>query len=145
MMKSSLLSALMFTAVLWPAAAFAQTAPDAMAKAVKAEDMKWEPLRDSRFEISILYTNPRTQAAYLVIRGPGNQHVPRHWHSSNESITVVKGTFVVAHDGSEDKTALTSGGFLYMPAKMIHEAWTGAEGATYFIAVDGKWDVNFVK
>jgi quercetin dioxygenase-like cupin family protein len=143
-MKSSLLSALMFTAVLWPAAAFAQTAPDAMAKAVKADAMKWEPLGGG-FEISILYTNPTTRATYLVIRGPGNQHVPRHWHSSNESITVVKGTFVVAHDGSEDKTALTSGGFLYMPAKMIHEAWTGAEGATYFITVDGKWDVNFVK
>jgi hypothetical protein len=58
---------------------------------------------------------------------------------------VVKGTFVVAHDGSEDKIVLTSGGFVYMPAKMIHEAWTGAEGATYFITVDGKWDVNFVK
>jgi hypothetical protein len=28
---------------------------------------------------------------------------------------------------------------------MIHEAWTGDEGATYFITVDGKWDVNFVE
>ena len=25
-----------------------------------------------------------------------------------------------------------------MPAKMIHEAWTGDAGATYFITVDGK-------
>ena len=41
--------------------------------------------------------------------------------------------------------ALRAGGFAYMPAKMIHEAWTGDEGATYFITVDGKWDVNFVK
>jgi Cupin domain len=79
---------------------------------------------------------------YLVIRGPGNLHVPRHWHSSNESITVLKGTFVVAHDGSEDKISLRAGGFAYMPAKMIHEAWTGDEGATYFITVDGKWDIT---
>ena len=43
-MKSSLLSVLMFSAVLWPAATFAQTAPDAMAKAVKADNIKWEPL-----------------------------------------------------------------------------------------------------
>ena len=71
-MKSSLLSVLMFSAVLWPAATFAQTAPDAMAKAVKADNMKWEPLGDTPFEISILYTNPTTQATYLVIRGPGN-------------------------------------------------------------------------
>jgi quercetin dioxygenase-like cupin family protein len=143
-MKSSLLSALVLSAVLWPAGAYAQTAGAAMAKVAKADDMKWEPL-EGGFEISILYTNPTTQATYLVIRGPGNLHVPRHWHSSNESITVLKGTFVVAHDGSEDKIELKAGGFAYMPAKMIHEAWTGDAGATYFITVDGKWDVNFVK
>ena len=106
--------------------------------------MRVRPL-EGGFEISILYTNPTTQATYLVIRGPGNLHVPRHWHTSNESITVLKGSFVVAHDGSNDKTELGPGGFAYMPAKMIHEAWTGDAGATYFITVDGKWDVNFVK
>ena len=143
-MKSSLLSAVVLSAMLWPIGAYAQTRADSMGKAVKPDDMKWEPL-EGGFEISILYTNPTTRATYLVIRGPGNLHVPRHWHSSNESITVLKGTFVVAHDGSEDKTELKAGGFAYMPAKMIHEAWTGDAGATYFITVDGKWDVNFVK
>ena len=108
--------------------------------------MKWELLKGSAFEISILYTNPTTQATYLVIRGPGNQHVPRHWHSSNETITVLKGTFTVAHDGSPDKTALDPGGFTYMPAKMIHEAWTTPdEDALYFITTDGKFDINWVK
>jgi quercetin dioxygenase-like cupin family protein len=131
--------------VHWSAATFAQSTPDAMAKAVNADDMKWEPLGHSGDEISILYINPTTQATYLVIRNPANQHVPRHWHSSNESITVIKGTFEVAHDGSNDKTVLTPGGFVYMPAKMIHEAWAGDQGATYFITVDGKWDVNLVK
>ena len=143
-MKSSLLSALVLSAILWPAGAYAQTADAAMAKVAEADGMKWEPL-EGGFEISILYTNPTTQATYLVIRGPGNLHVPKHWHSSNESIMVLKGTFVVAHDGGGDKTELKVGGFAYMPAKMIHEAWTGDAGATYFITVDGKWDVNFVK
>jgi hypothetical protein len=46
---------------------------------------------------------------------------------------VLKGTFTVAHDGSPDKTPLAPGGFLYMPAKMIHEAWTGEGDTTYFI------------
>jgi quercetin dioxygenase-like cupin family protein len=140
--QTSLLVAIMFTALSWPLGTHAQPAPDVMAKTVKPDEMKWEPLGGG-FEISILYTNPTTQATYLVIRGSG--HVPRHWHSSNESIMVLKGTFTVAHDGSPDKTELAPGGFLYMPAKMIHEAWTGAEGATYFITVDGKWDVNFVE
>jgi len=141
-MKSILLSALAISAVVWPAAAYSQTA--AMGTAIKADDIRWEPL-EGGFEISILYTNPKTEATYLVIRGPGNLHVPRHWHTSNETITVLKGSFVVGHDGSGDKTELKPGGFAYMPAKMIHEAWTGDAGATYFITVDGKWDVNFVK
>lgn len=78
-----------------------------------------------------------TQATYLMI---GSGHVPRHRHSSNELITVLKGTFTVVHDGSADKTAPTPGGFLYIPAKMIHEEWTGNEGATYFI--HGRWQVG---
>jgi quercetin dioxygenase-like cupin family protein len=142
--KSSLLSAVVLSAVVWPPAAYSQTSAAAMGTAVKADDVKWEPL-EGGFEISILYTNPATQATYLVIRGRGNLHVPKHWHTSNESITVLKGSFLVAHDGSNDKTVLEPGGFAYMPAKMVHEAWTGDAGATYFITVDGKWDVNFVK
>jgi anti-sigma factor ChrR (cupin superfamily) len=140
-MKTSLLATLMVTAISWPVWTYAQPASDVMAKTVKPDEMKWEPLGGG-FDISMLYTNPKTQATYLVIRGTG--HVPKHWHSSNETITILTGTFTVAHDGSRDKTALTPGGFLFMPAKMIHEAWTGDEGATYFITVDGKWDVNFV-
>jgi quercetin dioxygenase-like cupin family protein len=107
--KNSLLSALVVSAVLWPAAAYTQTAGGGMGTVVKTDEMKWQPL-EGGFEISILYTNPTTQATYLVIRGPGNLHVPRHWHSSNESITVLKGTFVVGHDGSSDKTELKAGG-----------------------------------
>jgi quercetin dioxygenase-like cupin family protein len=143
-MKRSLLGALMLGAVLLPAGTYAQAGAAATAEAVKAGDMKWKPLGGG-FEISILYTNPVTQVTYLEIRGSGNLHVPRHWHSFNESITVLQGTFVVAHDGSDDKTVLGPGGFAYLPAKVIHEAWTGDAGATYFITVDGKWDVNFVK
>src|SRR5450432_3696304 len=69
-MKGSLLSALVLSAVVLSAAASSQTGADAMGKAIKADDIKWEPL-EGGFEISILYTNPATQATYLVIRGPG--------------------------------------------------------------------------
>jgi len=40
---------------------------------------------------------------------------------------------------------LDAGSFAYMPAKMIHEGWTGPDGeALYFITVDGAWDINWV-
>src|ERR1700722_8102366 len=53
-MKSSLLSALVISAVVWPAAAYSQTGAAAMGMAIKTDDIKWEPL-EGGFEISILY------------------------------------------------------------------------------------------
>ena len=98
-----------------------------------------------RGEISILYTNPTTKATYLIIRADKNAHVPRHWHTANETITILKGTFVVKHDDSDARSELTPGSFAYMPAKMVHEAWAKDDGATYFITTDGAFDINWVK
>ena len=50
------------------------------------------------------------------------------------------------HDDGGDPVALNAGGFAYMPAKMIHEAWTKPDtDALYFITVDGAWDYNEVE
>jgi quercetin dioxygenase-like cupin family protein len=112
-------------------------------------DLKWEKtnpeLGNNSQEAAILHVDPTTKATQLIIRAPKNYHVGRHWHSSNETITVIRGTFVVGHDGSEQRMDLTPGSFAYMPAKMIHDAWTKDEGATFFITVDGPFDINWVK
>jgi hypothetical protein len=51
----------------------------------------------------------------------------------------------VAHEGEKDRVTLDAGSFAYMPARMIHEAWTGPDGeAMYFVTVDGAWDINWV-
>jgi quercetin dioxygenase-like cupin family protein len=112
-------------------------------------DLKWEKtnpeLGDNSQEVAILHVNPTTKATELIIRAPKDYHVGRHWHSSNETITVIHGTFIVGHDGSEEKMVITPGSYAYMPAKMIHDAWTKEEGATFFITVDGPFDINWVK
>jgi quercetin dioxygenase-like cupin family protein len=113
------------------------------------EGLKWEKtnpeLGDASQEAAILHVNPITKATELIIRAPKNYHVGRHWHSSNETLTVIRGTFVVGHDGSDERMVLTPGSYAYMPAKMIHDAWAENEGATFFITVDGPWDINWVK
>src|SRR5215471_12653320 len=55
LLTAGLAALILAVAVLWAAATFAQVAPDGMAKAVKADDIKWkwEPLGDSGVEISI--------------------------------------------------------------------------------------------
>ena len=115
----------------------------------KFNELKWEktnPERgDSSQEVATLHVDPITKSTQLIIRAPKDYHVGRHWHSANETITVIRGTFVVGHDGSDDRVDLTPGSFAYMPAKMIHDAWTKDEGATFFITVDGPFDINWVK
>lgn len=114
---------------------------------VPARDIKWQPIAPDAGEwspeIAILHVAPDTQATQLMIRVPRGQHVPPHWHSANETHTILSGAFVMECDGQ--KAELGPGSFNYMPARMVHQAWTKAdEGTLLFITVDGPWDVNFM-
>ncbi len=93
-------------------------------------------------EMAILHEDPKTHATQLLIRTPKALHVRKHWHSANETHTVITGTATFECDGK--KAEFGPGGFNYMPAQMVHEAWIGA-GSVTFITVDGPWDVNWVE
>ena len=115
------------------------------AMSARYEDLVWQPivpeLGNDSPQISILRVDPKTNATQLLIRTPKKMHVPMHWHSANETHTVILGTAVFEHQGKRER--LGPGGFNYIPAKMQHQAWT-SEGGVVFITVDGPWDVNWV-
>jgi quercetin dioxygenase-like cupin family protein len=109
------------------------------------EDVEWQPIvpelgADSP-QVSILRVDPTTNATQLLIRIPKQIHVPMHWHSANETHTVIKGRFVFEHEGQRHE--LGPGGFNYLPARMHHQAWA-SDDALVFITVDSGWDVNWV-
>jgi quercetin dioxygenase-like cupin family protein len=110
------------------------------------QDLKWNKilpdLGDNSPEICILHVDPKTQATKLMIRTPKGIHVRKHWHSANETHTVILGNQVFACEGQRIEQG--PGSFNYMPAQMVHEAWAPA-GALVFIAVDGAWDINWVE
>jgi quercetin dioxygenase-like cupin family protein len=109
------------------------------------ENLKWQTmvaeLGAASPQVSILRVDPTTQATQLLIRVPKRMHVPMHWHSANETHTVIQGTWVFEHEGARDQ--LGPGGFNYIPAKMQHQAWA-SDDALVFITVDSAWDVNWV-
>ena len=92
-------------------------------------------------EIAILHVDPTTQATQLMIRTPAAIHVRRHWHTANETHTIIRGTAILECDGQ--RATLGPGSFNFMPARMIHEAWLPANSLT-FITVDRAWDINWV-
>jgi quercetin dioxygenase-like cupin family protein len=81
-------------------------------------------------------------AMKLMIRTPKGIHIRKHWHSANETHTIIKGIAKFECDGK--RCDLGPGSFNYMPAKMVHEAWLPADSLT-FITVDTAWDVNWVE
>ena len=114
---------------------------------MKFKDLHWgkivPELGDRSPEITILRVDPKTQATQLLIRVPKNTHVPMHWHTGNETHTIVSGTFIMECEGKRD--TLSAGSFNYTPAAMHHQAWTTSkEGTLLFITVDKAWDVNWV-
>src|SRR6266513_4108818 len=67
------------------------------------QDMKWAKilpdLGDSSPEICILHVEPKTQATKLMIRTPKAIHIRKHWHSANETHTIIQGTAAFTCDG----------------------------------------------
>ncbi len=110
------------------------------------QDLKWSrilpDLAESSPEICILSVDPKTQATKLMIRAPKGIHVRKHWHTANETHTVILGMQSYAHEGK--RVAQGPGSFNFIPARMVHEAWLPA-GSLVFITVDGAWDVNWVE
>ncbi|MGE5834364.1 MAG: cupin domain-containing protein, partial [Acidobacteriota bacterium] len=91
--------------------------------------------------------NPGEKGTIVMrLKLPANYKIPAHWHSTDERVTVLSGTFNV---GMGDKLAvpgsqaLTPGGFLYLPAKMHHFAWTSSPTVVQ-INLEGPFDLNYV-
>jgi quercetin dioxygenase-like cupin family protein len=127
-----------------PAVSVSQGEASAQAMSASYEGLQWQTmvpeLGNESPQISILREDPRTHATQLLIRVPKQLHVPMHWHSANETHTVIRGNWAFEHDGKRDE--LGPGGFNYIPAKMPHQAWA-SDDALVFITVDSAWDVNW--
>lgn len=124
-----------------------QTAPQDHSVNIPASEMKWQKifpeLGDRSAEITMLHSDARTGATRLMIRVPKDFHVPLHWHSANETHTILSGVIIMECEGRRE--ALPAGSFNYIPSKMVHQAWTTPEeDVLLFITVDGPWDVNWV-
>ena len=105
------------------------------------------PILPPGAQLAVLDGNPAEKGTIVMrLKLPANYKIPAHWHSTDERITVLSGTFNV---GMGDKLtepgsqALTPGGFLYLPAKMHHFAWTSSPTVVQ-INLEGPFDLNYV-
>jgi quercetin dioxygenase-like cupin family protein len=106
------------------------------------------PSLPSGAEFVLLEGNP-AEAVPLTfrLRFPPNYRIPPHSHSVIEHVTVLQGTLNVGMGETATYSggvALTAGSFAAMPAKMVHSAWTGADGVTFQLHSVGPWSITYV-
>ena len=122
-MKTLCFSMLVMMIAVSPAVAQTSASPfhDGTAHHMKFQNLKREKLVPAEGDhspgITILHVDPQTRATQLMIRSPKNYNAPKHWHTANETHTVVSGTFIMKDEGGKVEV-LGPGSFNYMPAKM---------------------------
>jgi quercetin dioxygenase-like cupin family protein len=97
-------------------------------------DIKWgdaPPNLPAGAKIAVLQGDPGKPGPFTIrLKLPNGYKVAAHWHPMAEYLTVLSGTFYIGTGDKLDEskgTALSPGGFLGMPAKMRHYAWTKGE------------------
>src|SRR5262245_36787656 len=111
---------------------------------LRAEDIRWEKafpeLGADGPDLAVVHVNAKTRATQLLVRATKPAVVPWHWHTANEAITVLKGTFTVECEGK--RIDLGAGSFTYAPSRLIHRA-TFTQDCTIAISADGPFDINW--
>lgn len=117
---------------------------------VPAEKVQWAaapPQLPAGAQISVLEGNPAEKGAVtLRLKFPANYSIPAHWHSMAERVTVLSGALHVGMGDTLDREGsqtLAPGGFVSLPAKMRHFAWT-ATPTVVQISLEGPFDIFYV-
>jgi len=140
---------------IWIAAATLGLAVSAAADAQKQvvslnpSDLKWTaglPVFPKGMEMTVLFGDPSKSGAFAArLKMPDGYKIAPHWHTQDEQLTVLKGTFVL-HMGdamTSDAHALETGGFHFLPAKMHHSAETKGEVIVQVQGM-GPFDIHYL-
>jgi anti-sigma factor ChrR (cupin superfamily) len=116
-------------------------------KIVHFGDLKWTPIMKG-CDLAAVSGDPSAEGTPFVlrIRCADGIKVPAHWHPTDENLTVLKGTFLVAMGETYDETKLQPmnvGNFATMPKEMRHFALCKGETIVQIHAM-GPFKVNWV-
>lgn len=117
---------------------------------VPAENVTWAPAPPALppgAQISVLEGDPGQKGTVtLRLQFPADYEIPAHWHSMAERVTVLKGTLHVGMGDKLDRQksqALRPGGYVSLPARMHHFAWTTSPTIVQ-ITLEGPFDIFYV-
>ncbi len=117
---------------------------------VKAGTVKWGPAPNlpPGAEVGVLVGDPRKPGVPYVLRVkmPDGYKVPAHWHSTDENVTVLRGTLRIGKGETFDPAKLVdlpAGSFMRMPKTMRHFGMTKGETILQVHGI-GPFEFNYV-
>jgi hypothetical protein len=128
-----------------PAAAVASM-PHAM---IKASETKWgdaPAALPKGAKAVVLYGDPGKAGPFSIrLNAPAGYKVPRHWHPTDEQVTVISGDLTLDMDKDNNAHSATfgAGDYVNLPAHMQHEASTKS-GAVVQISAMGPFEITYV-
>jgi len=145
---------ILFTLALLPCIAIAaepqaSTAPAPTHVMVKGATLQWgeaPPSLPSGAQAAVLSGDPGKPGLFVIrLKGPAGYRVPRHWHPTDEHVTVIEGDVVLAMDqgAQAHSDTFAPGDYVLLPAQMQHEASTKG-GMVVQIQAMGPFEVNYV-
>ena len=112
-------------------AAGAQAAEQApQFKAVNLADVTWKDTAIGCGKNAVLAGDPSQGAHHAYLKLSDGCHIPPHWHTSDEYITVLTGTVLFGTGEKADRAqakAYGPGAFIFVPAHTPHYAWAAGE------------------
>ena len=94
------------------------------------------------FTAAVLRGDPGKGPSMLMLKFAAGCTVPWHWHTANEHLLVLKGTFRLETKEAETPL-LQPGAYAFMPAHHVHQGGC-ASGCTLFDSIDGAFDIHYV-
>lgn len=126
---------------------------DAAAKpeafSINPDEIKWgdaPPDLPKGGQLAVLHGDPSKKGTFTMrLKMPDGYKIPPHWHTQDEQLTIVSGTFML-HMGdtvAAPAHSLEAGGYHFLPGKMHHAA--EAKGETV-VQIDGMgpFDIHYL-
>jgi quercetin dioxygenase-like cupin family protein len=150
MKTTILIGAICAVALSIAAAAHDQPATKGAKQAVTISpaDVKWGPA-PAAFpkggQVAVLHGDPFKKTTYaLRLKMPDGYRIAPHWHTLDEQLTVISGTFMLGMgDKEDDAHALEAGAYHFLPGKAHHYAV--AKGDTIVeVHGMGPFDIHYI-
>ncbi len=117
--------------------------------AVKATELKWQPLdpkQPNGIQAAVLAGDPTKKGTFVMrVKFPAGSAVASHQHSTTEYGSILSGRMLIAFGVKPDKAKaieLGAGDFFFLKGGQHHQVWAVDETVLDFSA-EGPFDVHY--